>query len=134
MAEHFDPYASVIGLKLDIIRVSRGSLDLRFSDAEKTYEIVLSSGADVCLQEKHLFMPASDYDIIRANDLSKLYSVLGTEVLEFAPLNKNRVCKMKFKTCDVFVWAGAEELPDCLFLAQEMNGTERGNWWLIDDV
>lgn len=134
MAEDFDPYASVIGLNLESISVSRGSLDLRFRDSENTYEIILGSGADICTEEKYLFQPASDYDIIRARDLAKLYSALGTDVLTFAPMHKKRVCKMKFKTCELFVWAGAEALPDCLFLAQEINGTERGNWWLIDDA
>ena len=136
MEGNFDSYKPLIGMELESVHLMRTAVTFKFCDPGAPHvnnDISLSTNADLCLKEEHLFKPASEYDIIRSKDLADLYKTIGKIVLDFKPLNKKRVCKIDFENLSIFTWAGEKELPDCLFEARKNPNSKNFEWWLIDD-
>ena len=136
MENDFDPYALLIGKELNSIHLMKASMSFEFCDPKDRHvrnEINIATMADLCVLEEDIFKPANEYDIIRSDNLSKIYDVLGKPVLDFKPLNKKRVCLMEFENLQIFTWAKDTELPDCLYMAERGRNTKDYEWWLIDD-
>ena len=122
-------------MSLESFSFARTHCSFNFRSAEESvsYDIQLSSMADLCLDEKDLFKPHSEYDIINPDSLNVIYSLLWKEVVSFKPLGKDRACVMEFENQSIFCWADSNELPDCLYEARKSPRGSDFEWWLIDD-
>ena len=136
MVKDVSSYSPLIGMTFLSVSLGRSALSFNFEneDGQGLKNIELGTSADICFSEKELFKPFSDYDVLDPAYLKNLYSALGSKVLDFRPLGKNRACRMDFEKLSIFTWAGGKEWPDCLYLAKENSRTNKYKWWLIDDL
>lgn len=129
-----DAYSPLIDTTFESFLISKQCLVLHFGKtiSGKQVDISLSSDADICFAKEDIFTPYNEFDLLNPEHLRSLYLAISKKVKAFAPLGKDRACRMDLGDISLFFWAAPKGPLGHLFSAVQKTDFVETSHWVAD--